>query len=53
MRCVVVEDQVLLAELLAGTLAALPGFEVAVVTHEVRAAEHLAISLPSGRRDRR
>ena len=39
MRCVVVEDQVLLAELVAGTLAALPGFEVAAVTHEVRAAE--------------
>ncbi len=39
MRCVVVEDQVLLAELLAGTLSALPGFEVAAVTHELRAAE--------------
>lgn len=39
MRCVVVEDQVLFAELLAGMLSALPGFEVAAVTHEVRAAE--------------
>jgi DNA-binding NarL/FixJ family response regulator len=38
MRCVVVEDHVLLAELLAGMLSALPGFEVVAVTHEVRAA---------------
>ena len=44
MRCVVVEDQVLFAELLAGTLSALPGFEVAAVAHEVRAAEAAARS---------
>lgn len=38
MRCAVIENHVLLAELLSGTLDALPGFEVVAVAHELTTA---------------
>jgi DNA-binding NarL/FixJ family response regulator len=39
MRCVVVEDQVVFADLLGAVLGSLTGVEVAAVAHEVKTAE--------------